>query len=339
MTLSFNKLNEIAELYESIAFSEQEVLNEFGGGIGGQAAVDAVNKRYEAQKSARNAPMKAGPVGSGYGGGNITGAPVTVNSARQQKSGTAPTAAKYKSSSDGKMYANYNDAKAARNSRLKDLAATQAKPTPTRTPAPAPTPTRTPAPAPTPKATTPAKPATPAPTSTSAKTSPTAAPARNGFGTSTSSMGAKSSVSSATEPATTPAKRPSLASQNAELRAMQASSRQRQGLTQSFDIFDVVLGHLIDEGYADTEEAATAIMANMSEDWRESIVEEVFGEDKKYDANRKRAAQRAAARNAARDAGKTGAVPGVGYVTPRRESETYRDSAGVERHKSGAKNA
>ena len=37
-----------------------------------------------------------------------------------------------------------------------------------------------------------------------------------------------------------------------------------------------------------------------------------------YDRNRKRAAQRAAARNAARDAGKTGVVPGVGYVTPRR---------------------
>ena len=56
-----------------------------------------------------------------------------------------------------------------------------------------------------------------------------------------------------------------------------------------------------------------------------------------YDRNRKRAAQRAAARNAARDAGKTGVVPGVGYVTPRRERETYVDSAGVTRHKSGAK--
>jgi hypothetical protein len=40
-----------------------------------------------------------------------------------------------------------------------------------------------------------------------------------------------------------------------------------------FDIFDVIKGHLLDEGYADTEEAALAIMANMSEDWRESIVE------------------------------------------------------------------
>jgi hypothetical protein len=64
----------------------------------------------------------------------------------------------------------------------------------------------------------------------------------------------------------------------------------KRQLNQNFDVFDAVLGHLIDEGYADTEEAATAIMANMSEDWRESIVEEVFGEDKKYDANRKRAA-------------------------------------------------
>src|SRR6056300_539760 len=52
-----------------------------------------------------------------------------------------------------------------------------------------------------------------------------------------------------------------------------------------------------------------------------------------YDRNRKRAAERAAARNA----GKTGVVPGVGYVTPRRERETYVDSAGITRHKSGAK--
>ena len=56
-----------------------------------------------------------------------------------------------------------------------------------------------------------------------------------------------------------------------------------------------------------------------------------------YDRNRKRAAERAAARNAARAAGKTGVVPGVGYVSPRPERETYVDSAGVTRHKSGAK--
>ena len=56
-----------------------------------------------------------------------------------------------------------------------------------------------------------------------------------------------------------------------------------------------------------------------------------------YDRNRKRAAQRAAERNAARAAGKTGVVPGIGYVSPRKERETYVDSAGTTRHKSGAK--
>jgi hypothetical protein len=41
-----------------------------------------------------------------------------------------------------------------------------------------------------------------------------------------------------------------------------------------FDMFDAIKGHLIHEGYADTNEAALAIMANMSEEWRESIIEE-----------------------------------------------------------------
>lgn len=78
---------------------------------------------------------------------------------------------------------------------------------------------------------------------------------------------------STTTPAVAPAKKPSLASQAAELRAMQAASRQRQGLSQSFDMFDLVKGYLIDEGYAETEEAALQIMANMSEEWKQSIME------------------------------------------------------------------
>ena len=44
------------------------------------------------------------------------------------------------------------------------------------------------------------------------------------------------------------------------------------------DLFDVILEHLITEGYADTNENALVIMANMSEEWRESIVEEVLDE-------------------------------------------------------------
>lgn len=50
----------------------------------------------------------------------------------------------------------------------------------------------------------------------------------------------------------------------------------QKNLNQNFDPFDVVLGHLIDEGYADTEEAAAVIMVNMSEEWREGILEK-FG--------------------------------------------------------------
>jgi hypothetical protein len=43
------------------------------------------------------------------------------------------------------------------------------------------------------------------------------------------------------------------------------------------DLFDYILEHLVAEGYADTNEAALAIMANMSGEWRESIVEGVGG--------------------------------------------------------------
>jgi hypothetical protein len=54
-----------------------------------------------------------------------------------------------------------------------------------------------------------------------------------------------------------------------------------------------------------------------------------------YEKNRRRAAQRAAARNEARAQGKTGAVPGVGYVTPRKERETWTDESGKTRHAKG----
>ena len=43
-----------------------------------------------------------------------------------------------------------------------------------------------------------------------------------------------------------------------------------------YDTFDTVLEHLVAEGYADTEEAALVIMANMSEEWRQSIFEGMF---------------------------------------------------------------
>ena len=41
---------------------------------------------------------------------------------------------------------------------------------------------------------------------------------------------------------------------------------------EDYDLYDIILSHLLDEGYAETPEAAEAIMVNMSEDWIGSIV-------------------------------------------------------------------
>ena len=50
--------------------------------------------------------------------------------------------------------------------------------------------------------------------------------------------------------------------------------KKKEQQKEQTDLYDIILSHLLDEGYADTEQAAEAIMVNMSEDWRESIVEE-----------------------------------------------------------------
>jgi hypothetical protein len=41
---------------------------------------------------------------------------------------------------------------------------------------------------------------------------------------------------------------------------------------EEVDLYDVILSHLLDEGYAESVEEAEVIMVNMSEDWRESII-------------------------------------------------------------------
>ena len=45
-------------------------------------------------------------------------------------------------------------------------------------------------------------------------------------------------------------------------------SKQEEG----YDLYDIILSHLLDEGYAETQEAAEAIMVNMSEEWIGSII-------------------------------------------------------------------
>jgi hypothetical protein len=79
-----------------------------------------------------------------------------------------------------------------------------------------------------------------------------------------------------------------------------ASRAERTGnkikAVEQVDLYDIILSHLLDEGYADTEQAAEAIMVNMSGDWRESILEEVEQldeiSDKKVIAARNKLAKR-----------------------------------------------
>jgi hypothetical protein len=55
---------------------------------------------------------------------------------------------------------------------------------------------------------------------------------------------------------------------------MVATARKKFDEEVETDVFTQVLEYLVAEGYADTNENALAIMANMSEEWKQSIVEE-----------------------------------------------------------------
>ena len=52
-----------------------------------------------------------------------------------------------------------------------------------------------------------------------------------------------------------------------------APRKQPKSMGEDADLYDLIKGHLIDEGFAETEEAAHSIMANMSEGWKQSIIE------------------------------------------------------------------
>jgi hypothetical protein len=98
-------------------------------------------------------------------------------------------------------------------------------------------------------------------------------------------IAARASVANVTAPS--PSSTPTPAAPKAP--SLQQSIRNRR-LNMDLDMFDVIRGHLLDEGYADTEESALVIMANMSEEWRESILSEDPVQDyrdmKRADENR-----------------------------------------------------
>jgi hypothetical protein len=396
MTLSFNKLNEIAALYENIAASEQEQLDEVNYDV--KAEKEAIKKRDAAfgwvgnqARRLANATVDSFKTDKNPTKGQDTfKEPKPASEAKppsqQAKQEYAKSKGKYYSSSDQKTYKSEADAKSARAGRLKDLAAKQQASRGdsgaggngsggTRPPGGGSQGSKV---VPTKPASTPAKPAmgTTAGGTKFERRTPTRqemdAAKRAGGG----EAGVKAAVA-ASKPTTGPANAtidkgsveaskaafkpvtPSKAIASAPSTSAAASGGNavsaanaiaaapkpkpmvptRMPLAQSFeyDAYDLVLEYLLSQGHAETVAEAQYLMTEMDAEMIGDIVEESLSEDANYDRNRKRAAQRAAARNAARDAGKTGAVPGVGYVTPRRESETYRDSTGTERHKSGAR--
>jgi hypothetical protein len=52
------------------------------------------------------------------------------------------------------------------------------------------------------------------------------------------------------------------------MKVLQSAAQQRE----HYNLYDIILSHLLDEGYAETPDAAEAIMVNMSEEWRDSIL-------------------------------------------------------------------
>lgn len=55
----------------------------------------------------------------------------------------------------------------------------------------------------------------------------------------------------------------------------QKAHRDRRGVRkEEIDSYDLVLDYLLDEGYADSEDNAITIMANMSEEWIDDILDE-----------------------------------------------------------------
>jgi hypothetical protein len=100
-----------------------------------------------------------------------------------------------------------------------------------------------------------------------------------------------------------------------------------KGLEEETDLFDYLLEYLVAEGYADTNDAAISIMANMSEEWRESIVEEVLDE-KKYGPNDELPSGSTPRKKAERKRGYHGAT----YMLRRREPGVGRNDQAADSH-------
>ncbi len=96
----------------------------------------------------------------------------------------------------------------------------------------------------------------------------------------------------------------------ARAKRLAAGVRKRRNANEEVDLFDVILEHLVAEGYADTNEAALAIMANMSEEWREEILDEAITSEK----GKAKAAEMIAARSTPSGRAKSGKGANVAQI-------------------------
>jgi hypothetical protein len=63
--------------------------------------------------------------------------------------------------------------------------------------------------------------------------------------------------------------------QTTRARQLQRNFQSARTVGEEVDLFDCILEYLVSEGYADTNENAIAIMANMSEEWKSEILDEM----------------------------------------------------------------
>jgi hypothetical protein len=74
---------------------------------------------------------------------------------------------------------------------------------------------------------------------------------------------------------TTPEDKAKQAARGKQRGVLTPVEKKKLNMEMEYDAFDVVLEYLVAEGFADTNAAALAIMANMSKEWRQDIIEEV----------------------------------------------------------------
>jgi hypothetical protein len=66
----------------------------------------------------------------------------------------------------------------------------------------------------------------------------------------------------------------------------QKRHKEKRGMKESYDNYDLVLEYLLDEGFCETEDKAEAMMAHMSEGWIESIIDEAKCDEGLSDAEK-----------------------------------------------------